>query len=182
MGGTSTGVSTCWLNSETEMTKFSSLVALEIIAMTTPVPEGIMSHYSDVIMSAMTSRITDVLIACSTVCSGTEQRIHQTSASLVFVRGNPPVTPHKWSVTWKMFPPDDVIMLILCSSRIDENQGERRMRYKGSKNLKRRWTMGVVPYMMDDSFSEFVIWINNLTFWAPSPYKDRLIYVWWFPC
>ena len=35
-------------------------------------------HYSDVIMIAMTSQITGVLIVYSTVCSGTDQRKHLT--------------------------------------------------------------------------------------------------------
>ena len=39
-------------------------------------------HYSDVIMSAMASQITGVLIVYSTVCSGVDQRKHQSSASL----------------------------------------------------------------------------------------------------
>ena len=34
----------------------------------------IQAHYSDVIMSAMTSQITGVVIVCLTVCSGTDQR------------------------------------------------------------------------------------------------------------
>ena len=37
-------------------------------------------------MSAMASQITGVSIVCSTVCSGANQRKHQSSASLVFVR------------------------------------------------------------------------------------------------
>ena len=45
------------------------------------------SHYSDVIMSAKMSRINGVLIVCSTICSGTDQRKHQSSRSLAFVRG-----------------------------------------------------------------------------------------------
>ena len=49
-------------------------------------------HYSDVIMSTIASQITGVLIVCSTVWSGADQRKHQSSASLAFVRGNPPVT------------------------------------------------------------------------------------------
>ena len=39
-------------------------------------------HYSDVIMSAVASQITGVLIVYSTVCSGVDQRKHQSSASL----------------------------------------------------------------------------------------------------
>ena len=41
------------------------------------------------------------------------QRKHQSSASLAFVRGihrRPVNSPHKWPVTRKMFPFDDVIM------------------------------------------------------------------------
>ena len=67
-------------------------------------------HYNDVIMSAMASQITSLTIVYSTVYSGTDQRKHQSSASLAFVRGNSPVnSPHKGPVTWKMFPLDDVI-------------------------------------------------------------------------
>ena len=36
-------------------------------------------HYSDPIMSAMASQITDVSIVCSTVCSGANQRKYQSS-------------------------------------------------------------------------------------------------------
>ena len=44
------------------------------------------THYSDIIISAMTSQINGVSIVCSTVCSGADQRKHQSSASLTFVR------------------------------------------------------------------------------------------------
>ena len=44
-------------------------------------------HYSDVTVSAMTSQITGVSIIFSTVCSCADQRKHQSSASLAFVRG-----------------------------------------------------------------------------------------------
>ena len=71
-------------------------------------------NYSDAMMSAMASQITGVLSADSTVCSGANQRKHQSSASLAFVRGIQQGAtgepPHKGSVTRKMFPFDDVIM------------------------------------------------------------------------
>ena len=70
-------------------------------------------HYSDVIMSAMVSQITLLTIVSSTVYSGADQRKHQSSASLAFVRGihrSPVNSPHKGPVTRKMFPFDDVIM------------------------------------------------------------------------
>ena len=71
------------------------------------------SHYNDVIMRAMVSQITSFIIVYSTYHSGGDQRKHQSSASLAFVCGIPrwPVnSPHKGSVTRKMFPFDDVIM------------------------------------------------------------------------
>ena len=64
-------------------------------------------HYSDVIMGPTASQITSLTIVFSTVYSDADQRKHQSSASLAFVRGN---SPHKWPVTRKMFPFDDVIM------------------------------------------------------------------------
>ena len=70
-------------------------------------------HYNDVTMSAMASQITSFTIVYSTVYSGADQRKHQSSASLAFVRGIhrwPLNSPHTWPVTWKMFPFDDVIM------------------------------------------------------------------------
>ena len=71
-------------------------------------------HYSDVELSAMASRNTGVSIVYSTVCSGADQRQHQSSASLAFVRKIhrlPMNSPHKGPVTRKMFLFDDVIML-----------------------------------------------------------------------
>ena len=52
-------------------------------------------------------------IVYSTVYSAADQRKHQSSASLAFVRGirqGPVNSPHKGPVTRKMFPFDDVIM------------------------------------------------------------------------
>ena len=64
-------------------------------------------------MSAMVSHITSDSIVYSTVCSSADQRKHQSSASLAFVREIhrwPVNSPHKGPVTRKMFPFDDVIM------------------------------------------------------------------------
>ena len=78
-------------------------------------------HYNDVIMSTMTSQITCLMIVYSTVYSGADQRKHQSSASLAFVRVIhrwPLNSPHKGPVTRKMFPFDDVIMhFVFCSIR-----------------------------------------------------------------
>ena len=64
-------------------------------------------------MGTIASHITSLTIVYSSVYSGTDQRKHQSSASLAFVRGI-----HRWSVnsthkrpvTRKMFPFDDVMM------------------------------------------------------------------------
>ena len=53
------------------------------------------------------------MIVDSTVYSDADQRKHQSSALLAFVRGihrGPVNSPHQWPVTRKMFPFDDVIM------------------------------------------------------------------------
>ena len=72
-------------------------------------------------MSAIASHITSLTIVYSIVYSDADQRKHQSSASLAFVRGihrGPVNSPHKWPVTRKMFPFDDVIMrgleLMVC--------------------------------------------------------------------
>ena len=70
-------------------------------------------HYNDVIITTMTSQITSLEVIYSTVYSGADQRKHQSSASLAFASGIhrcPANSPHKWPVTRKMWPFDDVIM------------------------------------------------------------------------
>ena len=75
-------------------------------------------HYNDVIMGAITTQITSLAIVYSIVYSDADQRKHLSSASLAFVRGihrEPVISPHKWPVTRKIFPFDDVIMVIHTS-------------------------------------------------------------------
>ena len=70
-------------------------------------------HYNDVIMGAIASQITTLTIVFSTVYLDTDQRKHESSASLAFVQGihrRSVNSPHKWPVARKMFPFDDVIM------------------------------------------------------------------------
>ena len=64
-------------------------------------------------MDAIVSQITNLTIVYSIVYSDADQRKQQSSASLAFVRGihrRSVKSPHKWAVTRKMFPFDDVIM------------------------------------------------------------------------
>ena len=65
-------------------------------------------------MDTMASHITSLMIVCSTVYSGADQRKYQNSASLAFARAIhrwPENSPYKGPVTRKIFLFDDVIML-----------------------------------------------------------------------
>ena len=71
------------------------------------------TYYNDVIMGVIASQITSLTSVYSTIYSGVDQRKHQSSALLAFVRGihrGPVNFPHNWPVTRKMFSFDDVIM------------------------------------------------------------------------
>ena len=50
-------------------------------------------YHSDFIIGAMVSQIIGLSVACLTFCSGADQRKHQSSVSLAFVRGI-----HRWQV------------------------------------------------------------------------------------
>ena len=66
-------------------------------------------------MGLMVPHITSLTIVYSTVYSDADQRKHQSAASLAFVRRIhrvPVNSSHKWPVTRKMFPFDEVIMFI----------------------------------------------------------------------
>ena len=63
-------------------------------------------------MGSIASKISSLAIVYSSVYSGADQRKHQSSASLAFVRG-PVNSPHIGPVTQNMFPFDDVIMNIV---------------------------------------------------------------------
>ena len=83
---------------------------------------GHQQHYGEVIMGAIASQITSLTIGYTTVYSDADQRKHQSSASLAFVRGihrGPVNSPHKWPVTRKMFPFDDVIMGTMRTMKVD---------------------------------------------------------------
>ena len=75
----------------------------------------------------MASQIAGVSIVCSAVCSGADQRKHRSSASRAFVRGIHRWrvdSPHKGSVTWKMFPFDDVIMCKINHFHVTRELGD----------------------------------------------------------
>ena len=94
---------------------------------------GAETHYSDVIMSTMASQIFSLTVVYSTVYSGADQRKHQSSVSLAYVRGFhrwPVNSTHKEPATRKMSPFDDVGMILpdhtcrvkhLCACKRDRN-------------------------------------------------------------
>ena len=94
--------------------KYNIVIILEMLFTSTPLKcMNVPLHYGDVIMGVIASQITSLMSVYPTVYSDADQRKHQSSASLAFVRGihrGPVNSPHKWPVTRKMFPFDDVIM------------------------------------------------------------------------
>ena len=115
-------------------------------------------HYIDVIMSAMASQLTGVSIVYLTVCSGADQRKHQSSESLAFVRGIhrwPVDSPHKRPITRKMFPFDDVIMwreYVTC------------MDVKTWKHLT-HWGRDKMDAISQTTFSNTFSWMKMFEFW-----------------
>ena len=100
------------------------------------------NYKQDVIMNAMTSQVTVVWCFCSTVCSGADERKYQSFASLAFVRKIrrwPVNSSHNGPVTWKMFPFDDVIMIL------------------GIQLSEFGWGYGSVPSKWQDS-----VWTNTV--------------------
>ena len=99
-----------------------------------------LQHYGDVIMGTIASEITSLTIVYSTVYSDADQRKHQSSMSLAFVWG-PVNSPHKWPVTRKMFPFDDVIMNCSDTIRIWIRAWTHRRHSIPHPN---RWAMGYI--------------------------------------
>ena len=100
------------------MILWASCVAHFLLLRNTVVVISFGAHCNDVVMGAMASQITSLTAFYSTVYSGADQRQHQSPASLAFVWGihrwqvN---SPHKWPVTRKMFPFDDVTIKLILS-------------------------------------------------------------------
>ena len=116
------------------------------------------SHYNDVIMRAMSSQITSLTIVYSTVYSGPDQRKHQSSASLAFAWGThrcPVKSPHKWPVTRKMFPFDDVMIYWVHFIGICPYHNETSL------------YVPVEPFF--DSYLSIFVEIINLSMWAIPP-------------
>ena len=104
---------------------------------------GTARHYNDVIMGAMVSQLTSRTFVYSAVYSGADQRKHQSSAALAFVRGIAGEFPAQRPVTRKMFPFDDVIMgarrvhiFCVCAVNVSEVRDERILSTFNKLNMK----------------------------------------------
>ena len=127
-------------------------------------------HYNDVIMRAITSQITSLTIVYSIVYSDADQRKHQSSASLGFVQGvhrGPVNSPHKWPVTPKMFPFDDVIMH--SGDYADKLWGNDEWSMNPQNSFARRFT--VINHIYGENFKRgfsrphrWYLWRNLLTY------------------
>ena len=114
----------------------------------------------------MTSQITCLTIAYSIVNSCADQRKHQRSASLTFVRGihqSPVNSRHKWPVTLKMLPFDDVIMvsfnLVDGSIMISKIQQFHRSRIRSTSQPREDYV-----YNMCHARRGMALIINNKNF------------------
>ena len=118
-------------------------------------------HYSDVIMRAMASQIAGVSIVCTAVCS--DKKTHQSFASLAFVRGIhrwPVNSPHKGSVTRKMFPFDTVIILSRWPCRVWRNWSFKVV------NFVTLWKQEqFAPYFFISISKCFLLSMKHFAFW-----------------
>ena len=84
--------------STTAHQKWSEVKYCGILSLSRKMPQPCeWAHYSDVIMGAMTSQFASLTIVYSTVSSGIDQRKHQSSAALAFVRVTGECTSQKVS-------------------------------------------------------------------------------------
>ena len=131
--------------------KFWDLVGL--------ISEVLWYHYGDVTMGTIASQINSLTIVYSTVYSDTDDRKRQSSALLAFVRGihrGPVNSPHKWPVTRKMFPFDDVIIMTRTISR--DRETSRRSKRKAIRDENKRWTDRTIPYAFgEEGFGKWTI-------------------------
>ena len=106
-------------------------------------------------MDRMASQITSFTIVYSTVYSAADQRKHQSSVSLAFVweiHRRPVNSPHKWPVTRKMFPFDDVIMIndgwVVLKYNIKTSLGKGHMPMNATKANSIRVNMNVYIFVV----------------------------------
>ena len=121
-------------------------------------------------MGEIASQITSLTIVYSTVYSDADQRKHQSSSSLAFVREihrGPVNSPHKWPVTRKMFPFDDVIMSFYFLKWI---------RHDGIASLKPSdaiWRPTLWPILVQTMSFRLL---------STQPLPETMLIYWWLDC
>ena len=116
-------------------------------------------------------QIASLTIVYSTVYSGADQRKHQSSASLAFLRGIhrwPVNSSHKRSVTRKIFPFDDVIMACRVYGHIHALFGLNSLHFKSQVDydilIKPFWII-CTKYIYYISWIWEILWyLRSLTY------------------
>ena len=124
----------------------------------------IIRHYHEVMMGAMASYITSLMIVYSTVHSGADQTKHQSSASLAFVREIhrwPVNSPHKGPVTQKMFPFDDVITTLCSMTRSMVTDDTHTGRLSSRRHWCRSATEGATVLVLWQSVWRMCLAVNT---------------------
>ena len=122
-------------------------------------------------MGTMASHIISLTIVYSTVYSDADQRKYQSSASLAFVRGNhrgPVNSLHKWPVTRKMFPFDDVIMICIFLALCWMRQGKQHymsIMVSGSSDRILLATIGVFGHPLIPCYTNQPVAITRANRW-----------------
>ena len=132
-----------------------------------PVP----THYTDVIISAKTSQITGVSMVCSAVCSGADQRKHQSSATLAFVRGI-----HRWFPSQRASNAENVFIWWRHHAR---NTSPQRLKYGKYLQVRRTsyfWALRSVQTVTCVLFQTKLYWIitYSVDFKAPQELYNPL--------
>ena len=128
-------------------------------------------------MCEIASQITSASCVYSTVCSGADQIIYQSSSSLAFVRGIHRWQvnfPHKEPVTRKMFPFDDVNM---CE---DWRQPLRNYPYltsRGIKPIKKKWPLFAENLSKCILLNENVFVLSKISL-NLIPKENQTFYIW----
>ena len=133
-------------------------------------------HHNDVTMGAVASQITSLTIVYSTTYWGIDQRKNQCSASLAFVRGihrSSVNSPHKWPVTRKMFPFDDVIMPWARYHYCDLKLSSHFLPMGKQLSSKVALSLGEMIATASNRFSNAGSWKKTLFFWVSVSEGER---------
>ena len=128
-------------------------------------------------MTMLASQITSLPVVCSIVYSDVNQRKHQSSASLAFVREihrGPVNFPHKWPVTRKMFPFDDVIML---RRHVISKHVTSSLQRSQQENISTTCTMSA---SRNDIKCKSNYMIHKIILYSPSPHDFSTYQLQWF--